>query len=207
MNAVSDQIHAHEASLETSLDFINTLEFTRVAPVEHLPTASSAAGWLAERGLAHPGEVGASLGDPSGLRRLRSVRSALREVTVAAVEERAADRVSIRELNRALRARSILELVPAADGISLGHRHLGDPLDHALATLVEPVVREIASGRRDRLRICANDSCRWVFYDESRTGKRRWCDMSTCGNRAKAARHRARIRSLGDAVDGGPSAP
>jgi predicted RNA-binding Zn ribbon-like protein len=34
--------------------------------------------------------------------------------------------------------------------------------------------------------------CRWVFYDESRAGKRRWCDMASCGNRAKAARHRAR---------------
>ena len=44
----------------------------------------------------------------------------------------------------------------------------------------------------DRLRICANETCRWVFYDDSRTGRRKWCDMSTCGNRAKAARHRAR---------------
>jgi predicted RNA-binding Zn ribbon-like protein len=34
-----------------------------------------------------------------------------------------------------------------------------------------------------------------VFYDESPTGRRRWCDMSTCGNRAKAARHRARRKA------------
>jgi predicted RNA-binding Zn ribbon-like protein len=93
--------------------------------------------------------------------------------------------------------------VAAADGITLGHRHVGDGLDDALATLIEPVVREIASGRRDRLRICANETCRWVFFDESRTGKRRWCDMSTCGNRAKAARHRARLRTLGDPGDSG----
>ena len=43
-------------------------------------------------------------------------------------------------------------------------------------------------------RICENDTCRWAFYDRSRPGTRRWCEMSSCGNRMKAARHRARIR-------------
>jgi predicted RNA-binding Zn ribbon-like protein len=203
VNTTPDRSHTHEASLETGLDFINTLEFSRVAPLEHLSSAASAADWLAERGLAHPGEVRTALDDPARLQRLRSVRSAMREITVAAVDQRAADRGAIREVNRALRARSVLELVAAADGITLGHRHVGDGLDDALATLIEPVVREIASGRRDRLRICANETCRWVFFDESRTGKRRWCDMSTCGNRAKAARHRARLRTLGDPGDSG----
>jgi predicted RNA-binding Zn ribbon-like protein len=34
-----------------------------------------------------------------------------------------------------------------------------------------------------------------VFFDESRGGQRRWCDMATCGNQAKAARHRARAKA------------
>jgi predicted RNA-binding Zn ribbon-like protein len=34
-----------------------------------------------------------------------------------------------------------------------------------------------------------------VFYDTTKNGRRRWCDMSTCGNRAKAARHREKVRS------------
>ena len=59
----------------------------------------------------------------------------------------------------------------------------------------------IASGDTDRLRVCANDQCRWIFYDSSRTGRRRWCDMATCGNRAKAARHRARQRESAPAVE------
>jgi len=41
----------------------------------------------------------------------------------------------------------------------------------------------------DRIRLCANDACRWLFLDGSRNGSRRWCDMSACGNRAKARRH------------------
>ena len=186
--------HAHEASLETSLDFINTLEFSAVAALEHLPTADAAAAWLAGRGLVHPSESGPALARPSSLERLRRVRSALREIGQAAVERRAADPRAVGEVNRALRSRAVLELVPAADGVSLGHRHVGDPLADALAALAEPLVREIASARRERLRFCANDACRWIFFDASRTGRRRWCDMSTCGNRAKAARHRARLR-------------
>lgn len=40
-----------------------------------------------------------------------------------------------------------------------------------------------------RLRSCANEKCRWLFLDESKSGTRRWCSMSSCGNRAKVHRH------------------
>lgn len=191
--------HVHDATLETTLDFINTLEHGRVADVEGLPTAAAAAEWLTARGLAHAADARRALRPAGALDRLRRVRAAMREIAESATDHRPAEPTAVAEINRALRARSILELVPAADGISVGHRHVGDPLDDALATLIEPLAHEIASGRRDRLRVCANDSCRWVFFDESRTGRRRWCSMSTCGNRAKAARHRERRQSAGQA--------
>ena len=84
--------------------------------------------------------------------------------------------------------------MPAPDGVSVDHRHVGDPVDDALARLADPLVEELTGGEPERIRICANDQCRWVFYDTSRTSRRRWCDMATCGNRAKAARHRARAK-------------
>jgi predicted RNA-binding Zn ribbon-like protein len=40
----------------------------------------------------------------------------------------------------------------------------------------------------DRVRACGR--CGWLFLDSSRGGRRRWCSMSTCGNREKASRHR-----------------
>lgn len=40
----------------------------------------------------------------------------------------------------------------------------------------------------DRVRAC--ERCGWLFLDSSRGGRRRWCSMSTCGNREKASRHR-----------------
>jgi predicted RNA-binding Zn ribbon-like protein len=51
-------------------------------------------------------------------------------------------------------------------------------------------------GDTARLRICENPQCHWVFKDTSRTGKRKWCSMRSCGNRAKVARHRARQKAV-----------
>ena len=95
----------------------------------------------------------------------------------------------------ALLGRAAPVLAPTADGVAVGHRHADDPLDDALARIVEPFVTELATGDPDRVRVCANDRCAWVFYDESRGGQRRWCEMASCGNRAKAARHRARKKA------------
>ncbi|MEV7022896.1 CGNR zinc finger domain-containing protein [Kitasatospora sp. NPDC093558] len=40
-----------------------------------------------------------------------------------------------------------------------------------------------------RVRQCAHDACILHFFDASQNGRRRWCRMAVCGNRAKAARH------------------
>lgn len=42
-----------------------------------------------------------------------------------------------------------------------------------------------------RIRECAHERCILTFFDTSQNGRRRWCSMSDCGNRAKAARHYA----------------
>jgi len=44
------------------------------------------------------------------------------------------------------------------------------------------------------IRRCANEECLWLFIDQSKNSTRRWCDMNSCGNRAKARRHYAKIR-------------
>jgi len=200
--------HAHDVSVETTLDFLNSLDYDDGFPVENFPTLGVALGWFAERGLMHLEgadrirEEGES--DPRAaarhLDRIRAVRAALREVSDAVVEHRVPRKASVAEVNRALHARQVIELVSAPDGVHVDHRHVGDPVDDALARLSEALVSELTSGHPERIRICANDTCRWVFYDTSRTGRRRWCDMATCGNRAKQARHRARAK--GDAEDG-----
>lgn len=42
------------------------------------------------------------------------------------------------------------------------------------------------------VRSCEGPTCSLVFIDRTKSHKRRWCSMAVCGNRSKAAAHRAR---------------
>jgi predicted RNA-binding Zn ribbon-like protein len=44
------------------------------------------------------------------------------------------------------------------------------------------------------VRKCEGPTCTLWFHDVSKSHARRWCSMAVCGNRAKAAGHRARAR-------------
>ncbi len=196
-----DPGHAHDVNVEITFDFLNTLDYDDGFPREGLPTLEGVLAWFADHGLIH--REGAdrlrreAVSRPrvaaKDLERVHAVRAALREVADSVVEHRAARKDALATINRALHARQVIELAPSPDGVHVDHRHVGDPVDDALARLSEALVTELTAGDPERIRICDNDTCRWVFYDTSRTGRRRWCDMATCGNRAKAARHRAKV--------------
>jgi predicted RNA-binding Zn ribbon-like protein len=55
-----------------------------------------------------------------------------------------------------------------------------------------PIARDaaelLASDRLEYVRACASKTCEWLFLDESKNHRRRWCDMTKCGNRAKVKR-------------------
>jgi predicted RNA-binding Zn ribbon-like protein len=194
--------HGHQAGLQDGLDFINTLELERGRPVDALADLPSALTWLRQHDLLHGDAVARYSARAAAdsalaaktLERVRRTRAAMRDLVDATVEHRPPAREHLAEINRALRTHYVYVLVPAPDGVSLDHRHEGDPVEGALARLAESIAREVSQGHVERLRTCADESCRWAFFDTSRTGRRRWCDMSTCGNRAKAARHRERLR-------------
>jgi predicted RNA-binding Zn ribbon-like protein len=197
--AASDHHHG-PVPLETAFDFLNTLELDDGALVERLTSLDTAAGWLVDARVVPDAATITSLARSASerqatLERLVTTRTALRDVAHAVAHGEAPRRRAIDEVNRALAARERVQLVAEPDGVRLGHSHVGDAVDDVLARIAEPIVREIGSGHEDRIRICANDTCRWIFFDESRPGNRRWCDMATCGNRAKARRHRARRKT------------
>lgn len=48
----------------------------------------------------------------------------------------------------------------------------------------------LADGRIKRVKTCRNSVCKWVFYDDTKNGKRQWCSSDICGNVARVRRHR-----------------
>jgi len=61
------------------------------------------------------------------------------------------------------------------------------PIAHAMANL-------ITSADLSRVKSCERSSCTLFFLDKTRGRARRWCSMTLCGNRAKQALHRARLK-------------
>jgi len=53
----------------------------------------------------------------------------------------------------------------------------------------------LTSDKLHDVRACSAEDCRWLFLDISKNHSRRWCDMETCGNQAKARRHYRRKKS------------
>lgn len=70
-------------------------------------------------------------------------------------------------------------------------------LDAPLWPVVWSAGELLASSDLNRVRQCAGAGCAWLFLDTSRSGTRRWCDMTVCGNRAKARRFYDKARSRG----------
>src|SRR3954447_11664995 len=103
--------HGHQVDLETGLAFINTLEYSKGQPVEHLDSLETAVHWLRSHDLLHKEMVDPELrlarGDAAAaekrLARIRRVRAAMRELADATVGHRPADGRQVDEVNRALR--------------------------------------------------------------------------------------------------------
>jgi predicted RNA-binding Zn ribbon-like protein len=59
-------------------------------------------------------------------------------------------------------------------------------LSPVLATIARDAIDMLTETPPARIKLCADPTCRGLFVDESRPGKRRWCSMNFCGNRAKS---------------------
>jgi hypothetical protein len=61
-----------------------------------------------------------------------------------------------------------------------------------LSSVARDAIDVLGGSRAARLKRCEGSRCALLFVDTSRSGRRRWCSMERCGNRAKVAAHRRR---------------
>lgn len=67
---------------------------------------------------------------------------------------------------------------------------MGDPASGLLSLIALNTLELLASGKLARIRRCANPECVLLFTDSN--GRRKWCSMKICGNRAKVSRHQSK---------------
>ncbi|TDZ98103.1 CGNR zinc finger domain-containing protein [Mycobacteroides salmoniphilum] len=63
----------------------------------------------------------------------------------------------------------------------------GASITDALSVIAADAIETLGGPDRDRVKACSDEHCHGLYVDTSRANNRRWCNMNTCGNRAKKA--------------------
>jgi predicted RNA-binding Zn ribbon-like protein len=181
-----------------ALDFANTLRERWRRRVECLVTPDDLSRWLVAAGLAgHELPVSHAV-----LAEARDLREAIDAAVAATLAGTPAPPAAIARIDGWLvHAGPRPQLALGQDGVpALGERAPADSARRALGTVALDAATMLGTpAQRERIRICASDTCSARFYDRSPAGRRRWCSMIACGNEAKARRHRLRSRSAAKA--------
>ncbi len=184
---------------QVCLDFVNTLDDRATdTPHELLNNYPDLLSWskkkhlltdeqelqLREEEMHHPGDA------REVLQQAIVLREALFRIFEAVADDASPSPIDLSLLNTALaRAMCHACIVPKTEGFAWGWTEKEKALDSMLWSVARSAADLLTSEQRDDVRVCAAEDCDWLFLDTSKNHSRRWCDMKSCGNRAKAKRH------------------
>ncbi len=182
------------------LDFVNTVDnHASTQPEENLNSYAELIAWFRNIGLIDAqdeirlGELGER--DPragrSYLTSARELREALFRIFSAQVFGEPVAQADLEVLNRYLEAAfRHLRLAPRGTGFDWEWIDEERGVEALLGRIASSAAGLLTSKELARVGRCADDrGCGWLFFDTSKNHSRRWCDMESCGNRAKANRH------------------
>lgn len=179
------------------LDFVNTAAGLNRDPRDWLDSYVRLVEWARLAGFCDADLCQALIAldrkDPASghdaLRRVRLLRSALYKLVHNSREGARPPDPAVDELQRwCRRGGAALDLRWGPEG-ALRTSLNSCGLD-VIGVTIALAAAELLSRRLDgQLGVCAGRNCGWVFLDTSKSRRRRWCDMKTCGNAAKASRH------------------
>ncbi|HEY2531354.1 MAG TPA: ABATE domain-containing protein [Xanthobacteraceae bacterium] len=190
------------------LDFLNSIATPLDTPIDWLDSGDGFLSWLAQAKLV-PTDVLDELkarAMPGELDKVADQARALREWFRKFV---------IKHIGRPLPPKALQELEPlnkllqrdeTFSQISRHRQHEGERFElrverrwRAPESLLLPIGEALAKFVCEedfvRVKACEGHSCTLVFADRTRSRARRWCSMAICGNRAKQAAHRNRIKN------------
>ena len=125
-----------------------------------------------------------------GLEDALALREVVSQLVMARVTNRRAGNRTLTTFNQMMRRfSSRIELAATELGYTLKSIGTDEPLSWPVVRLVQLSAELLTSPSFAKVRVCAADGCGWLFLDDSRSHRRRWCSMDSCGNREKARRH------------------
>ena len=204
---MSQQFPAIFIADSAGLDFLNSVATPVDVPIDWLDDGAGLLAWLEQSRLV-PAEVVAAMREramPGELDRLAAQARSLREWFRAFVREHkghpleAADLMALEPLNLLLaRDEGFGKIVARQQGASAAlnferSRRWTSP-ESLLLPIGEIMAKLVCEEDFSYVKACEGPTCTLLFADHTRGHARRWCSMSACGNRAKQAAHRNRVR-------------
>jgi predicted RNA-binding Zn ribbon-like protein len=194
------------------LDFLNSIATPVDEPVDWIGNGEGLLAWLEQAGLV-PAAVLAQMRErtsPAVLDDLAAQARELREWFRGFVRARkgrpvaAHDLDDLEPLNRLLARDERHEAIVAAgegSGAALtlrAFRHWSSP-ETLLLPIAEAMAKTLCEEDFTHVKACEGPRCTLLFADHTRGHARRWCSMALCGNRAKVAAHRKRLKERDEA--------
>jgi predicted RNA-binding Zn ribbon-like protein len=176
-----------------ALDFCNTAgEHLSEHPQELITEWEGFVRWAAQAGVIDADTYEKQARRPFPLRPVLHLRESIYRVALALALRKPIPEADLAAVRRQAEGRRP-EVVRRGD-----HLHwIPDPLRSSAqlrAVLAGEALSLFCSPSASRIGVCEGGLCGWLFLDDSRGKRRRWCDMNDCGNRAKARQYYARHR-------------
>jgi len=193
---------------DRGLDFLNSIATPTDTPIDWIENGDGLLDWLAQarlvpakalealRAQALPGELDSVAAQARSLREW--FRTFIRHHEGRSLT--AKDLGELEPLNRLLeRDEEFGRIVAHSDGKAIGlelrtMRRWRSP-ESLLLPIGEALARFVCEKDFSNVKACEGPTCTLIFVDRTRGRARRWCSMAICGNRAKQAAHRHRLRT------------
>lgn len=190
------------------LDFLNSVATPVDTPIDWLDDGDGLLDWLAQAKLVPIAELDAlkARAKPGELDKVAGEARALREWFRGFVREHAGRPLGPTALQELGPLNNLLEqdelfsrIEPQYDnghhGLALRMTRRWQSSQSLLLPVGEAMAKFVCEEDFSDVKACEGHHCTMLFADHTRRRARRWCTMAICGNRAKQAAHRSRLKS------------
>ncbi len=190
------------------LDFLNSIATPADTPVDWIGDGDGLLAWLEQAELvpADARETIRANASPGELDRVADQARNLREWFRGFVRKHAGHPLAVEDLTELAPLNHLLEQDEAFTRIALQPDNGQGPLafqfvrrwrspEALLLPIAEAMARFVCAEDFSNIKACEGPACTLMFTDRTRGRARRWCSMAICGNRAKQAAHRDRLKA------------